>query len=303
MMELGRSNRVPVRKDQWDKMREFYSKIHGNDFVPSSDEIVSVFGSWEGFLIDCGFPGHGFFNSDYVASHLSTPEKIMATPFPKCPLYSGPEKQKIREMMLLAAINNLPDSGLANVRYVGLTGPNFIDYILLQQYIAANSGGSLTAENWWYAANAMASILRNRGVIKDGQIFNGLTLFRGYLDKALSDPDFKDMRFNFANFDFIGGWGQEKGDAIKNLFLYGHADDNSVLFVTLNDCEEERKKLWYRKDENGKKYRKRSESQADILKEYIHQTAKSHGFHVHKIACKQYDDGTQMLFTGFLVKK
>ncbi len=303
IMELGRSNLIPVRKDQWDKLRELYAKMNGNRTIPGSDEIVSIFGSWEGFLIDCGFPDCGFYNSEYVANHLSTPEKIMATSFPKCPLYSGSEKQKIRETMLLTTIDNLPEHDLENARYVGLSGPNFIDYILLHQVTGVNPEKSLTAENWWYAENSMASIIRNWRTIEKGQIFAGLNLFRGYLHEALSNAKFEGMKFNFANFDFIGSWSKEKCDAIQNLFSYGHASDNLVLFVTLNDCEEERKKVWYRKDVNGRKYKKMSEHQVDILKDCVYRTARSHDFHLQEISGRQYNDGTQMIFEGFSIRK
>ena len=106
-----------------------------------------------------------------------------------------------------------------------------------------------------------------------------------------------------TTFDFTGGWDYTKREAIDNLFEYRHAEDGSLLFVTLNNSKRERNKVRRRKDEHNRRYRNLADEQGKIVVHYVSSAAERNSYRAELIMDIKYKDRIEMLATGFRITR
>jgi hypothetical protein len=172
----------------------------------------------------------GIMTSRYISNHYPTLNDLMATQVGKIPLYT---KEKQREEMIAEGSKHIKGP----VSYLGLEGPNFTSYILTAQAAGVKPKESLVPERNQHTYNLMRSIVKAHNSIDGGKIFRGLNLYRGAIEHALRQPEYKKQKYDWVNLDFEGGWAPEKGRTIASLFEEGKINSPAVLFVTLNNEE------------------------------------------------------------------
>jgi hypothetical protein len=139
----------------------------------------------------------GIMSPAYINKHYPTLDALMTRKVDGIPLY-GKEKQ--REEMIRVGSEALGSP--VEVSYLGLEGPNFTSYILVSQKLNINPKTSLIPEHDRKAYNLMRSIANAHESIEGGKIFRGLNLYRGALEHAIEQPEFKKFRYNWANLDY-----------------------------------------------------------------------------------------------------
>jgi hypothetical protein len=172
----------------------------------------------------------GILSPLYISKHYPTLEDLMSRRVGSVQLY-GKEKQ--REEMIRAGAEAL--GSLKDVSYLGLEGPNFTSYILVSQKLGVNPKTSVIPEHERNVYNLMRSIVNANESIDGGKIFRGLNLYRGTLEYAIQQPEFRKFKFNWANLDYEGGMCPDKARTITALFEGRKFADNAVLFVTVNN--------------------------------------------------------------------
>ncbi|MBL7206451.1 MAG: hypothetical protein ISS36_02530 [Candidatus Aenigmarchaeota archaeon] len=250
---FGKDVRAKKIKDNYEPIKKFFleeDKEHANSAEIQRQkggetphrliirDIVSKLGKpykkavMESFLLDSGLLDGG-----WVADNLGSVDAITTQPILDAVFYGGgggerEGKQYDRDLICDAVRKNL--SNPRNLRYLGMPAVNFIDYVLLHERFGIDPEQSIAVERGRKEANIMQSIIRHWDIIDGGEMFQGLRLYEGFMDRALGKRGIKDGKFNFVWLDYLSSWGPDKERAIRNLFENDHLDDPAVVFVTLN---------------------------------------------------------------------
>ena len=240
----------------------------------------------------------GAFTKEGIQKYFPSLEEITKRQIRNIKFYNGKEKEFVREVMLdsLGSLEN-QDS----IKYCGLPGVNFIDYVLFASKFNVAPEQSLAAELDFLSGNIMLSIIRNWDSIKGGEIFRRLKIYLGGIEDALKENRYKKMKFNLINFDWVGGWAKDKYSALKNLFEHGHLDDEAVIFLSLNDSRLERQRAvkgrgYVLNHENG-------EMHIQIARDCLEHLAKKSKREVNELFTYPYKDTVEMISAGYLVKR
>ncbi len=240
----------------------------------------------------------GLFTAERLADNFPTVDSIMHRPLEQFKSYCGEQKQQARSL-ISDAVKKISEP--KNLRYCGLPGPQFIDYIQLHDAYNIMPDQSLAAERDKIAGNFMISVRRWWNVIEGGERFRKLKIYRGPIEKALGIETYSDMKFNLINFDWTGGWAKNKKEAITNLFERNHLMNEALLFITLNDSAYERARA-----EGSRGYvlsHKGSDSHIKIASDSIKYNAHRRFREVKELFAVPYKDSQDMITAGYLIRK
>ena len=274
----------------------------------SNDEISRELGverqvvnKWRRYYCD--------FNGRFIIQTLPDIESVKGVNLTQRKSFNTEGKNHVRENMILGAVDTIEGDGNGDVkiRYFGLEGANFGSYIDISELCRIDAPNSLVAENDIREYFAMRTIVRNSSLIKGGEIFKGLGLYYGDIRDALDYWRHKSKTFNLANLDFMGSINGPKLDTIEKLFKQKRLEDNSVLYITLNNHPLCLSRLEKGGPSLGKKYRKGfgTKDQANIVKDHIARFAESSSYRYKDLLCEVYKgiNGTQMLYMSFKIDK
>jgi len=242
---------------------------------------------------------NGVLSKEFVEQELSTLEAIATKSILGLKVYSGKEKQRIREKEINSLLEYLESK---KIKYLGLEGNNFISYMSFVAFNNLLQEESLIPERDEKRANIMQSIISNNDLIKGGEIFNGLNVYKGELLDALRDKRYKNIKFNLLNLDYEGGWSFDKEEAIKHLFEKNMLENNSLIFMTLNDTALERIRVIKSRGNGIKGYI--TTNQYKLASELLSEYAKKFNFDLEKLFLERYSDSVHsMIAFGFRLKR
>ncbi|MBW2964341.1 hypothetical protein KY363_02680 [Candidatus Woesearchaeota archaeon] len=248
---------------------------------------------------------------DEIAEDYSTLESIANKNIRMFRLYAGRHKVEkrveIADDVCACLVQSAGDA--PRFAYLGLEGPNFGSYIVLQEFLSSGTGTptidparSLVAESNKHAAASMQSIVDNHDVIEGGVIFEGLKVENAYLSYALDYH--REKRFDIINLDYMGGWSRTKAEDIQKLFGYGQIADSALLYVTLlnSDIEKYRVRNGCTNDALDREGFG-TDDQKMLLNTTLERLCDRHGYRINVVRDEEYFDTQKMLFIGFHLEK
>lgn len=240
---------------------------------------------------------NGFLDGEFINKSLNSLEKIASTPI--CDkLYNGAGKSTGRDIIYISA-SELENQ--KNLSYLGLPSANFLCYLTFHKYFNIDPTKSLVVERNRKEANVMHSIIRHHNLIERGEIFKGLKLYEGPVEEALRSNSTKGMKFQLIFLDYEGGFAPKKEEAIKNLFVYGHLENMSLFYITLNNSPIELSRI---KGGRGLSNGYGTTDQNKIINDCIQKYVK--GFNVLQTldpTLTRYKDTVEMITLGFKFTK
>ncbi len=245
----------------------------------------------------------------FIKEHLSDLNAVKNVNLTQRRSFNTRGKNHVRENMILGAVDIVKGdkNGDVKIKYLGLEGSNFGSYIDISQLCRINAHNSLVAENDIREYFAMRSTIKSYYLIKGGEIFKGLNHYYGDIGSALDFWKHKDKTFNLVNLDFMGPINGPKIKTIEKLFSQDRLEDNSVLYITLNNHPLCLSRLEKGSPSLGKEYCDGfgTKDQAKIVRDYISEFAKSNDYSYRGLTCDTYDgiNGTQMLYMSFRINK
>jgi hypothetical protein len=235
----------------------------------------------------------GVLDDEFIRDELSTLEDITTKSILGFKIYSGENKQGIREKELAIAAGFF---GKRKIRYLGLEGSNFISYIQFAKGLNIEPCRSLVPEREEFKSNIMKSIVKYNHIINNGEIFKDLNVYSGEVAGALEKFAIPNsLRFNLVNLDYEGGFTKEKEETID--LLLGVLDKRSLIFITLNDTAMWRTRLV---SEGLKGYDFSTTSQARIMEGILDRST----LHHRSVLNEAYGDTKhRMLAVGYYIEK
>lgn len=242
---------------------------------------------------------NGFLDGEVISKELGTLEKIMGVQLCE-KLYDGPEKSALRGIIAASVCEQM--KGAKNLRYLGMPGTNFLCYLEFAKAFGIDAKGSLVVERNRTKANIMESIIRHCDLIKGGEVFKGLRVYQGPIEDVLVLPITENSRFQHTFFDYEGGWSPAKETALNNLLQKNRLDDTSLIYITLNNCAREKKRI---KDGRGKVKAYGTDDQEAIVLECIDKHSRVYDYaDIMSPQVSNYKDTVEMITLGYkLVRK
>lgn len=297
---------LPLFKGDWDEFKKEVKKSQGIKKDPSEIEKLFLAGlsldkisekaDIKRKKLEKLLETRGLYTPDYIKTHFPSLDDITSQQILNLRFPASEDKKCIRELMRDCARDNLQSP----LFYCGMPGANFIDYALLAKELGISAKKSLVAESDKLASNVMYSFIRNCSEIKGGDIFRGLHIYTGEISRALEYEKFKDMKFNFVNFDWGGEWSKDKESAIANAFKYAHIEDQALIFITLSDAFVEHG--WTASGKFSLKHGGK-EKHLDAAHRTLEQMANKYNFEMKKILeLPLQDSADELALAGYFIK-
>ncbi len=327
-----------VTREQWDKLIEL--PLLRDERIPSGEDIIFAFGNWKSFQsavkikpsvrrkqdriktdmerlfiegltigtianrikkasrdIEEHLKNVGLFTPEYIAENFSSVDSIIGNQIMNIKYYGGEDKKAVREMM----ISEFRKLGAKEISYCGLSGVNFIDYVLFAKNFNVIPERSLVAECDKLSGHVMLSVIRNWNCVQGGEIFRRLKIYLGKIEDALKEKKYKEIKFNVVNFDWVGGWAKDKYSTLRSLFQNKHVADESIIFMSLNDSPLETGRA-----ASGRGYEINLDSSAThitIAKKSLEDLAVKNEFKIEQLFEVPYRDTVDMLAGAYLLKR
>lgn len=227
---------------------------------------------------------YGVYSAKYVKEQFPDLNAVKSQPIPHVRKYP---KDEVRLHMLEAIVSTCTGS---KIQYLGLEGPHFCSFIDFASLAGDQLDSALFAEQDERSYHVMDSILRNRHVIRGGEIFRRAHVDYGKLRDVLAGMRKSSRKFNVLNLDYEGSICQEKMDTFTLLFEKNLLDDHALMVVTLNDSAYMCERVRRGHPTLGRKYAAgfQTNDQEKIMYDELSRLGALHGFEVKKIHGEKY---------------